>query len=190
MTVPRPSSFVGSWLVSEYIYNPDDTFAGINHQRRQVEMLDNGYLRVTQLCTPEPALASHPMDAFRGEWVFDLQVDGATRHYLGPDVVGTGHMIEDGMMTGRGRWPRFGYDFTSFSILVTPDCQLTGGQFLDGETLIANIVGIAVTEDESGHYPQIQDRDWVSQIATQMHPLTKERLWDLRAQFQALGSPA
>lgn len=182
---PR-SSLIGNWLVSEYIYNPDHTFAGINHQRRMLEKLENGNIRVTQICTPESALDLHPMGAFRGEWVFDLRVDGDTRHYLGPDVIGIGQMIEDGIMTGKGRWPRFGYDFTSFSILVTPDCQLTGGQFLDGEALVANIVGVAVAENEIGQFPQFHDLDWVSEIVSQLSIPTKEILMSLRMQFNQL----
>jgi hypothetical protein len=181
--MPPAPSFLGSWLVSEYIYNPDNTFAGINHQRRMLHQHD-GLIRVTQICDPEPALDAHPMGAFRGEWVFDLRVDGLTRHYLGPDVVGAGQMIADGVMMGQGRWPRFGYDFNSFSILVTPAYQFTGGQFLDGERLVANIVGLAVPEEINGQFPQFVKLDRVSNVAAKLLTSKKEFLLELREHFK------
>ncbi|NUM45586.1 MAG: hypothetical protein HUU38_12850 [Anaerolineales bacterium] len=180
--MPPAPSFLGSWLVSEYIYNPDNTFAGINHQRRMLHQHD-GLIRVTQICDPEPALDTHPMAAFRGEWVFDLRVDGLTRHYLGPDVVGAGQMIADGVMMGQGRWPRFGYDFTSFSILVTPAYQFTGGQFLDGERLVANIVGLAVPETEKPEYPHFTNPLWAAKMANTLQNPTAESLLQLQAQL-------
>jgi hypothetical protein len=139
-------NFGGAWLVTEYVYNPDGTFAGIVKQRRIVEAIDDGRLRVTQFCEPSDELADHAMGAFAGEWVFDLEVDGAHRHYLGPDVVGLGTEWQAGAMTGSGLWPRFGHEFTSYGVLVAPDRQLTGGFFSKAGRSVADIVGVAVPE--------------------------------------------
>ena len=43
--------FLGAWLVSEYVYNPDGSFAGIVRQRRELLGLANGRIRVTALPT-------------------------------------------------------------------------------------------------------------------------------------------
>lgn len=138
--------FLGAWLVSEYVYNPDGAFVGIVHQRRQLHRLDNGNVRVEQQCSPGPELAAHPMGAFAGEWVFELSVDGRARRYHGPDVIGAGLTWGEGVMTGRGLWPRFGHNFTSFAVLLTPERQITGGKFFNASELVANIVGLAVPE--------------------------------------------
>lgn len=147
------SSFLGSWLVSEYVYNADGSFAGINYQRRILETLASGRIRVTQVCDPSPELASHPLGRFRGEWVFELSTDGRARRYHGPDVIGTGLTWGNGVMTGRGLWPHLGFNFTSFGILATPDRQLTGGKFFTAGEMKANIVGIAVNESQAKEYP-------------------------------------
>ncbi|MGI9646526.1 MAG: hypothetical protein ACR2O6_14570 [Ilumatobacteraceae bacterium] len=144
--------FVGAWLVTEYVHDPDGTFAGVVHQRRLLRMLESGAVRVTQVCEPDAALAGHPMDAFRGEWEFDLVADGAARRYLGPDVVGYGTEWSPGAMTGRGIWPRFGYAFESYGVLVAPDRQLTGGFFSLAGRSVADIVGVAVPEADGTDY--------------------------------------
>ena len=41
--------FLGAWLVSEYVYNPDGSFAGIVRQRRELLQMDNG----RSLCTSQ-----------------------------------------------------------------------------------------------------------------------------------------
>ena len=94
------------------------------------------------------------MAAFAGEWVFDLEVIGAERRYLGPDVVGTGTEWQPGAMTGQGVWPRFGYEFESYSVLVAPDRQLTGGFFSLAGRSVADIIGVAVPES-SGLEPRL-----------------------------------
>lgn len=139
-------NFGGAWLVAEYVHDPDGTFVGIVRQRRLVEPVDGGRLRVTQICEPGPELDGHPMGAFTGEWVFDLEVHGADRHYLGPDVVGMGTEWSPGAMTGQGLWPRFGHEFESYGVLVAPDRQLTGGFFSLAGRPVADIVGVAVPE--------------------------------------------
>ncbi|MEJ5224789.1 MAG: hypothetical protein WHV44_10075, partial [Anaerolineales bacterium] len=147
-------SFLGAWLVSEYVYNPDGSFAGINRQRRELHTLHDGRIRVTQTCDPAPELESHPLGRFRGEWVFDLETDGRARRYHGPDVIGAGLTWGNGVMTGRGLWPRLGFNFTSFAMLSHPQRQLTGGKFHTAGALAANIVGVAVSEEAAGgQYP-------------------------------------
>ena len=142
----EPDNFGGAWLVAEYVHDPDGTFIGIVKQRRLVEPVDAGRLRITQICEPEPTLSTHPMAAFAGTWVFDLTVDGPTRTYLGPDVVGQGTEWRPGALTATGTWPRFGHDFSSYSVLVAPDRQLTGGFFSIAGRSVADIVGVAVPE--------------------------------------------
>ena len=141
-----PDSYLGAWLVSEYVYDPDGTFAGIVHQRRQLHRLESGNIRVVQQCSPGPELVAHPMGAFAGEWVFELSVDGRIRRYHGPDVIGTGLTWGEGALTGRGLWPRFGHNFTSFAVLPTPERQITGGKFFNASEMVANIIGLAVPD--------------------------------------------
>jgi len=94
------------------------------------------------------------MAAFTGEWVFELRVEGAKRRYLGPDVVGTGTEWAPGAMTGRGVWPRFGCGFASWSMLVQPDRQVTGGWFDVAGRPVAAIVGVGVSEAH-GDFPRL-----------------------------------
>lgn len=160
------SSFIGSWLVSEYIYNSNGSFAGINHQRRVLETLSSGNIRVTQICDPAPELDDHPLGRFRGEWVFDLSTDGRARRYHGPDVIGTGLSWGAGVITGRGFWTRLGFNFTSYGMLATPDRQLTGGKFFTASEMKANIVGLAVNEEKAnGQYPEFDERQYPEQIS-------------------------
>jgi hypothetical protein len=49
-------------------------------------------------------------------------------------------------MIGRGVWPHFGWSFTSWSVLVAPNRQLTGGRFHRGGSPMATIVGVAAPE--------------------------------------------
>jgi hypothetical protein len=150
-------NFLGAWLVTEYVYNPDGSFAGIIHQRRELEKLANGNIRVTQHCQPAPELADHVMGRFTGKPVFDLSVDGRVRHYHGPAVIGTGLTWGDGAMTGRGLWPDFGHNFTSFAIQPDAERQITGGKFFTANEMVANIVGIAVPESEGVGYPEFME---------------------------------
>ena len=160
-------NFGGAWLVTEYVFDPDGSYRGTVAQRRVVEQLDRTRLRVTQQCEPSAALDGHPMAAFAGEWVFDLEVVGDQRRYVGPDVVGTATQWQPGAMTGQGLWPRFGYEFESYSVLVTPDRQLTGGFFSLAGRSVADIVGVAVPEsagtepclDLSAPVPEVGD-EW------------------------------
>ena len=149
-------SFLGDWLVSEYVYTPAGEYAGVIHQRRKLQP-QGDVIRVIQIC--EPVKAAHSlsgqaeevikvMNKRVGEFVFDLKIVGKARHYLGEDVVGGGFSWKDGVLTARGMWTRFGYNFTSFSMLVNPNRQVTGGKFFDTNEEVATIVGVGVPESE------------------------------------------
>ena len=155
--------FVGDWLVSEYVYTPAGEFAGVIHQRRQLQPKDD-VIRVIQQCEPvmtednvsaQARATIEIMNKRVGEFVFDLKVIGKARHYLGEDVIGGGFSWHDGVLTAKGLWPRFGYNFTSFSMLLNPKRQVTGGKFFHANEEIATIVGLAVTEEEG--YPEFLD---------------------------------
>lgn len=154
MTTP---SFIGDWRVSEYLYTPAGEWVGVIHQRRLLRP-QNDSIRVIQQCEPvqeathlsaEAQSVVALMNRRVGEFVFDLQVRGRGRHYLGPDVVGGGFAWGEGILTARGMWPGFGCNFTSFSILLHPARQITGGKFFRAHTELATLVGLAVpaTED-------------------------------------------
>jgi hypothetical protein len=163
MSQPQSSSFIGSWLVSEYLYTPAGEFAGIIRQRRTLKP-HGDVIRVIQHCEPvivadrisEQAQATiNIMNKRVGEFVFDLKLVGKARHYLGEDVIGGGFSWKDGVLTAKGLWTRFGYNFTSFSMLLNPQRQVTGGKFFIANEEVATIVGLAVPEDE-GH-PEFKD---------------------------------
>lgn len=149
--------FLGAWRVTEYVFEPDGRYAGFVHQRRTLHQLDNGHIRVVQQCHPSAELDTHPMAAFAGEWVFDLSVAGQKRLYHGPDVIGMGMQWVDGIMTGRGRWPRFGYDFVSFGFLDSAEKQITGGTFHDDGIPLVRIIGIAHPESACNAWPVLHD---------------------------------
>ena len=194
--------FSGAWLVTEHVYDPDGAYRGSVAQRRRVEPADRGRVRVVQHCEPSPGLDGHPMAAFAGDWVFELQVDGPRRRYLGPDVMGAATEWQPGTMTGRGIWPRFGYEFESYSVLVAPDRQLTGGFFSLAGRSVADIVGVAVPEssgveprlDLSAPVPEVDDR-WplhrtvgpLLAALGQPSPLRRRRLWAMRDPIGASG---
>jgi hypothetical protein len=148
-------NFTGRWLVSEYVYNPDGTFAGIIHQHRHLEPQEDGRLRVIQQMETPGELDKHPMGRFAGRWTFDLVKQGMTRQYHGPDVVGSGTPYGESAMIGQGVWPRFGHNFISFALMPIPERQVTGGKFFNASQMIANIIGIAYPErvDETDNWP-------------------------------------
>jgi hypothetical protein len=150
------SGFLGDWLVSEYVYTPAGEYVGRVRQRRRLEPA-NGRIRVVQVCAPVETVTglsalgretAAVMDRRVGEFVFDLELTGRARRYLGPDVVGGGVAWADGVLTARGLWPRFGHNFTSFSILLTPARQVTGGRFFTARREVAVIVGVAGPAEE------------------------------------------
>lgn len=170
--------FLGSWLVSEYVYTPDGQTIGVVHQRRELRRLDDHRIRVIQQCAPDPVLDGHPMAAFSGEWVFDLSIAGRLRRYHGPDVVGCGEAWGEGMMLGRGLWPRFGKLFDSFAMLVIPDRQVTGGRFFVGPAPVACIVGVGVPEHTGAGWPVLHNNEHPAMLATcwrgHMHRLSPD----------------
>ena len=194
--------FGGAWLVTEHVYDPDGTYRGHVAQRRRVEPAGDGKLRVVQHCEPSPDLEGHPMAAFAGDWIFELRVDGPRRRYLGPDVLGAATEWQPGTMTGRGIWPRFGYEFESYSVLVAPDRQLTGGFFSLAGRSVADIVGVAIPEssgveprlDLSAPVPEADDR-WplhrtvgpLLVAVGQPSPLRRRRLWAMHDPIVASG---
>jgi len=157
------SSFIGDWLVNEYLYTPSGEFVGIIHQQRKLQPNDDS-IRVIQI-TDAVQLADHVstsakataniMDKRAGESIFDLKLVGRSRQYLGPDVIGGGFSWRDGVLTAKGLWPNFGYNFTSFSMLLNPTRQVTGGKFSIANEEVATIVGLAVPEAEG--YPEFTD---------------------------------
>jgi len=160
--VTKPS-FVGDWFVSEYVYTPAGEFAGVIHQRRELQPQDD-LIRVIQHCEPVQVpngiseQAQSVVDVMNnrvGEFIFDLKLDGRARHYLGKDVIGGGYSWRDGVLTAKGLWPNFGYNFTSFSMLLNPKRQVTGGKFFTANEEVATIVGLATPEEEG--YPVFED---------------------------------
>lgn len=202
MSSEGADSFSGDWLVTEYVFDPDGAYRGTVAQRRRVEQLDGARLRVTQQCEPSTDLEGHAMAAFAGEWVFDLEVVGDRRRYLGPDVVGSATQWQPGAMTGQGLWPRFGCEFESYSVLVAPDRQLTGGFFSLAGRSVADIVGVAVPEsagteprlDLSAPVPAVGD-EWQLRrtvgpllVATaRPAPSQQRRLWALHDLISGSG---
>ena len=199
---PGGDRFGGGWLVTEYVFDPDGILRGSVTQRRRVEPVPGGGFRVTQSCVPSPELDGHPMAAFAGRWVFDMEVDGRERRYLGRDVVGVGTEWRPGAMTAAGMWPRFGYEFESYSVLVAPDRQLTGGFFSLAGRSVADIVGVAVPEsagiepslDLEAPLPEPESR-WPLRrrvgpllvAADQLSPMHRRRLWAMRDPVGASG---
>ena len=194
--------FGGAWLVTEYVFDPDGALRGSVAQRRRVEPVSGGGFRVTQSCKPSPELAGHPMAGFAGDWVFDMEVDGPRRRYLGPDVVGVGTEWRPGAMTAAGMWPRFGYQFESYSVLVAPDRQLTGGFFSLAGRSVADIVGVAVPEsagiepsldleaplpEPEGRWPLRRRVGPLLVAADQPSALRRRRLWAMRDPVGASG---
>ena len=97
---------------------------------------------------------------FNGEWIFELEMNGQDRHYLGPDVIGGGRVFGDSIILGRGLWPRFGHSFRSFAVLGTNTRQLTGGSFSRATKPTAHIMGVAVAEDEATDWPVFEGPWW------------------------------
>lgn len=177
MTQP---SFLGDWLVSEYVYTPAGEYAGVIHQRRRLQP-QGDVIRVIQICEPVKAAEGiserarevvEIMNKRAGEFVFDLKLVGRARHYLGEDVVGGGFSWKDGVLTARGMWTRFGYNFTSFSMLLSPNRQVTGGKFFVANEEIATIVGVAVPENEG--YPEMTDGEISGKYRGERHTISPD----------------
>lgn len=173
-------SFLGDWLVSEYVYTPAGEYAGVIHQRRRLQP-QGDVIRVIQISEPIKAAHSQSeqakevvdvMNKRAGEFVFDLKVVGKARHYLGEDVVGGGFSWKDGVLTARGMWTRFGCNFTSFSILLNLRRQVTGGKFFVANEEIATIVGAAVPEEEG--FPVLEPIQPIGNYRGERHLISPE----------------
>jgi hypothetical protein len=173
-------SFLGDWLVSEYVYTPAGEYAGVIHQRRKLQP-QGDVIRVIQICEPVKVAEEiserakevvEIMNKRVGEFVFDLKLVGKARHYLGEDVVGGGFSWKDGVLTARGMWTRFGYNFTSFSMLLDPNRQVTGGKFFIANEEIATIVGMAVPENEG--YPEMTDGEISGKYQGERHIISPD----------------
>ena len=71
-------------------------------------------------------------------------------------------------MLGEGVWPRFGYNFTSFALMLSPHRQVTGGKFYAASQMIANIIGVAQAEmhDVPDSWPSLRDPQEVYKVST------------------------
>jgi len=149
-------SFGGAWHVTEYVFDSEGVFLASLRQIRRVLVLAPGRLEVQMRCLPCPALAGHPMAAFEGEWRFGLTRQGQKRVYGGPDVTGEGIEWLPGLLTASGRWPHFGpFAFCSWSLLTSPNRQLTGGTFYLGDQMVARIVGVATPAQAADQWPSL-----------------------------------
>ena len=173
-------AFIGSWLVSEYLYTPSGEFAGIIRQRRLLQP-QGDVIRVIQHCDPvlvadnvsEQAEATiNIMNKRVGEFVFYLKLVNKARHYLGEDIIGGGFSWKDGVLTAKGMWTRFPYNFTSFSMLLNPRRQVTGGKFFHANEEVATIVGLAVPEDEG--YPEFVDGEMAENYKGERYTISPE----------------
>lgn len=143
MSPSHGRQFLGEWDVTELVYSPDAELLGTVRQRRSLEADPrSGSILVHQRCEPSRELTQHPMAAFRGDFSFRLDVSGRQRLYRGPDVQGSGTALGGVFLCGQGVWPRFGYNFRSWSISLGDTRQLTGGVFFRGCRQIAVIIGI------------------------------------------------
>ena len=134
--------FLGAWDVSEFIYGAKGEFCGRVEQSRSLyEEKKKNHLRVSQTCRPSPALLGHPMESFAGTFEFSLIRQGRRRLYQGPDVEGSAWNWGEIFLRGEGVWPRFGYNFQSWSLALSDQKQMTGGIFYRGSAVAAVVVG-------------------------------------------------
>ncbi|MCX6130667.1 MAG: hypothetical protein NTX25_16610 [Proteobacteria bacterium] len=135
--------FLGEWAVKEYVFSSKGALIGnIQQQRRLYAIAGSDELIVSQNCQPSESLCEHPMAAFAGDFDFRLKKEGRQRLYLGPDVKGRAVSFADIFLYGVGVWPRFGYNFRSWSIRLSDTRQLTGGLFFRGVSVEAVILGL------------------------------------------------
>ena len=143
MRGPEADRFLGAWQVTESIYAATGVYCGrIDQLRHLYEEATPDRLRVSQICRPGPELAAHPLTDFAGSFDFTLQKNGRQRRYLGPDVEGSAWSWGEVFLRGEGVWPRFGYNFQSWSARISGERQLTGGIFYRGSAIAAVIVGV------------------------------------------------
>ena len=146
--------FLGSFCVREFVFDGAGALMGEVNQERVLRSDKGGGMIVRQKCRPCGALMAGPMGRFKGEFVFSLRKEGYNRLYEGEDVVGFGREISPGFMVGEGVWPRFGWNFRSFSILVDKGLQLTGGTFYRGGEVCCEIIGVATPMEDKEKLPR------------------------------------
>lgn len=156
MSPSHGRQFLGEWDVTELVYSPDAELLGTVRQRRSLEVdRQSGSILVLQRCEPSGELAQHPMAAFCGDFSFRLDVSGRQRLYRGPDVQGSGTAFGGVFLCGQGVWPRFGYNFRSWSISLGDTQQLTGGVFFRGSRQIALIIGVGCLRGAGSDAPAL-----------------------------------
>lgn len=150
------SAFIGDWRVTEYVYTPAGEFVGYIRQERTLWPTQQA-LRIRQICAPVEEAPGLSAEARRvcaafnrrtGTYVFDIYTEGRARHYRGPAVLGSGRLWREGVLTARGLWPDLGYTFTSFSFMVHPHRQITGGRFTLAGRELCTLVGVAVPSQQ------------------------------------------
>ena len=165
MKAPCSEALLGAWMVTESVFGPDGSLLGTVHQKRTLQtQASTGIILVGQHCQPCRQLQDHAMAAFSGDFQFSLKTQGRQRHYLGPDVHGLGTSFADGFVCGHGVWPRFGYNFRSWSISLSGSAQLTGGCFYRGQSPVAVMIGVG-TEVRDDHWPQALTTSFALQSA-------------------------
>ncbi len=146
------SAFNGDWRVTEYAYTPAGEFVGYIRQERALWPTQQA-LRIRQICAPveeAPGLSKEArrvcaaLNRRNGTFIFDIHTHGSARHYRGPAVLGSGRLWREGVLTARGLWPDLGYTFTSFSFMLHPHRQITGGRFTLAGRELCTLVGVAV----------------------------------------------
>lgn len=164
-------AFIGAWRVSEHVYDSEGELVGVVRQLRRLERREGGRIAVLQDCKPDASLATHPMGRFTGHHEFTLSRDGAVRRYHGPAVIGSGLGVGPHAIVGRGLWPVFGHNFTSYGLVPEPRLQLTGGKFFVATQMIANVVGVAVPDDGQTDWPTLEglrgSPGWPGDLATE-----------------------
>jgi hypothetical protein len=153
--------FAGAWRVKEYVFDASGAPLGVVHQTRRVAPSEKG-LRIHMDCDPDAGVV---MENFRGHHEFDVVVDGRLRRYQGPAVLGMGVAVDRGIVLGRGVWPHFGYSFTSYSVLVAKDRQLTGGAFHRGGEVVARIAGVAAPAAQAVLPASLGGPTWPGEVA-------------------------
>mgnify|MGYP003330343788 CR=1 FL=1 len=151
----KNEGFLGDWQVREHAFLPGGAFLGCIDQKRSLYVASTGKIRIVQACTPQKALKRHPLSQFDGIFEFLLEKQACYRQYKGPDVLGWGHSFGPNYLVAQGFWPRFGYNFRSWSVMLDDKRQLTGGTFFRARDVLAVIIGIGVQTES----PALRDRE-------------------------------
>lgn len=154
MSARQPDYFVGTWLISEYVYAPDGTFIGTLRRRQRYEPQSEAHTRVFLSYDPHMKANDHLIACLAGDWTFEMNADGRLRRYYGPDVIGTAQNWGADLSTSKGLWRQVGLTFTSYTVLLAPNRLLMGAKFYRLGELVAVTVGVGTPEAFiSGDYP-------------------------------------